>query len=99
MIKKLCSERKIKWSVHAAERLMERGISRADVLNCLEYGEIIEDYPTDYPNPSYLVFGRSLNGKVLHVVAGSNDESLFIITAYYPDTNKFEPDLKTRKRG
>ena len=24
-------------------------------------------------------------------------EALFIITAYFPSTDKFEPDLKTRK--
>lgn len=96
-IRKLCAERKIKWSLHAAQRIMERGIDRADVLSCLENGEIIEDYPTDFPNPSCLVFGYSVANKVLHVVVGSNGDMLFIITAYFPTTEKFEADLKTRK--
>ena len=63
-------------------------------MNCLENGEIIEDYP----HPSCLVYGNSLNGQALHVVVGCNDETLFMITAYYPNTDKFEADLKTRKR-
>ena len=57
MMKKLYSLRKIKWSIHAAARIQERGISRLDVLNCINNGEIIERYPDDFPYPSYLVFG------------------------------------------
>lgn len=44
-IKELCLARRIKWSTHAAKRIQERGIARADILHCLETGEIIEDYP------------------------------------------------------
>jgi len=97
LIKQLCFERKIKWSVHAATRIQERGIERTDVINCLETGEIIENYPDDFPNPSVLVFGYSVMHKVLHVVAGCDGEYLYIITSYFPTTDKFEADLKTRK--
>lgn len=44
-----CAERKIGWSLHAAEMMMIRSIERADVLNCLQNGEIIEDYPNSFP--------------------------------------------------
>ena len=37
--------------------MQERDISRADVKNGIATGEIIEDYPEDYPNPSCLIFG------------------------------------------
>lgn len=96
-IKKLCSERQIKWSVYVAARMQERGIKRTDVLHCLEDGELIEDYPTDFPHPSCLVFGYALDGKVIHVVAGCDNEYAYIITTYIPSTDKFETDLKTRK--
>lgn len=96
-IKKLCSQRKIKWSTHVAVRIQERGISRQDVLCCLENGEVIEDYPTDFPHPSCLVFGYTVNKKVLHVVAGCDGEYVYIITAYFPSLDKFEVDMKTRK--
>ena len=97
MIKQLCLERKIKWSTHAAARIRERGIRRWDVLCCLGDGEVIEDYPNDFPFPSCLVFGHGANGSVIHVIVGCDIEYLYIITAYKPDNNKFEDDLKTRK--
>ncbi|MGD9474594.1 MAG: DUF4258 domain-containing protein [Eubacteriaceae bacterium] len=50
-------ERKIKWTAHVAQRIQERDISRLDVINCISTGEIIENYPDDYPNPSCLILG------------------------------------------
>ena len=76
----------------------ERDIQRDDVKNCIQNGEIIEDYPDDFPNPSCLIFGMTLANKILHVVAGSDGTYLYIITAYYPSADKFEPDMKTRRR-
>ena len=97
-VQKLCEERSIVWSVHAAEMMMRRGISRLDVLNCLQHGEIIEDYPSSFPNPSCLVFGLTLDGKVLHAVVGLKEDILIVVTAYFPNTEKFETDLRTRRK-
>ena len=77
--------------------MQERDISRIDVKNCLLKGEIIEQYPDDFPHPSCLVFGYAANNKVIHVVVGNDGEYIYIITAYFPNTAKFEDDLKTRK--
>lgn len=33
----------------------------------------------------------------IHVVIGYDIDNVYIITAYYPNTDKFEDDLKTRK--
>lgn len=96
-IKNLCSLQKIKWSTHAAVRIQERGIRRRDVLNCINKGETIENYPDDFPHPSCLIFGYTLKGKAIHVVAGCDEEYVYIITAYYPNVEKFNDDLKTRK--
>lgn len=87
----------IKWSKHCLERMQERDISIADVKSCLQTGEIIEDYPDDFPLPSCLVYGHTKENDILHVVVGSDNNSLFFITAYFPNTDKFEKDLKTRK--
>ena len=83
---------------HAVERMHERGIKRADVISCIESGEIIEDYPGDFPNPSCLVLGFTAGHTALHTVVGIGGETLFIITAYFPDTNIFEQDLRTRRK-
>ena len=52
---KLCAESKILWTQHCLQRMQERDISRADVKNGIATGEIIEDYPDDFPNPSCLM--------------------------------------------
>lgn len=97
IIQEFCKQSKIKWSQHCLERMQERDISRHDVLNCITNGEIIEDYPEDFPNPSCLIFGYTINNSVIHVVVGKDNEFIWIITAYFPNTAKFENDLKTRK--
>lgn len=84
-------------SEHAKNRCRMRGIKQKDVRNCIMTGEIIEQYPGDFPFPSCLVFGYTLDGRVIHVVISSEGESGRIITAYIPDTKRFENDLKTRK--
>ena len=96
-MRNLCRQTKIKWSSHCLERMQERDISRQDVINCLCNGEMIEDYPDDFPHPSCLVFGYTVNHKIIHVVVGSDGECVYIITAYFTHTAKFEEDLKTRK--
>lgn len=73
---------------------MERDISRADVKKCVLEGEIIDDFP----HPSCLIFGYTINDKIIHVVAGSDGKYIYIITAYFPNTIKFEKDLKTRRK-
>lgn len=96
-IKRLCTKKKLKWSTHAASRMQERGIKRKDVVHCLETGEIIEDYPDDFPYPSCLIFGYNMDNRVIHIVAGCDGEYVYIVTAYIPSLEKFEKDLKTRK--
>lgn len=96
-IKKLCGERKIKWSTHAAARIRERGLRREDIIECIKSGEIIEDYPDDFPYPSCLIYGIALDKRIIHVVAGCDQNYVYIITAYIPNLIKFEKDLKTRK--
>ena len=97
IIKQLIKDEKIRWTNHIVVRLLQRNITQDDVLNTLLNGEIIEEYENDYPYPSCLVYGISLNNKILHVVCSSNEEELWIITAYYPDNIEWENDLKTRK--
>lgn len=97
MIQSLYDEKKLRWSAHCLERMQERDISIDDVGKCIMSGEIIENYPDDFPQPSCLVFGYTKNDKVLHTVVGSDGTILYIITAYYPNTEKFMEDLKTRR--
>ena len=97
-IQSLVQEEQILWTEHATIRIRERGIKRADVIECLRNGEIIEQYPTDTPFPSCLVRGECKNGKPLHIVVGLDfGVQCCMITAYRPDLDKWESDFKTRK--
>lgn len=95
---KTVNKGRLRWQRHALERMMERDIFRNDVKHVLLEGELIEDYPNDHPFPSGLFLGF-INGKPLHVVVGADRESewCYIVTAYRPDLEHFEPDFKTRK--
>ncbi|MDD6504917.1 MAG: DUF4258 domain-containing protein [Lachnospiraceae bacterium] len=85
------------WSTHCIERMQERDITRADIKNCIMQGEIIENYPNDFPHPSCLIFGYTVDNKVIHVVVGCDGTQIWIITVYIPNTDKFLDDLKTRR--
>ena len=38
-----------------------------------------------------------MNHRFLHTVVGSDQERIWIITAYYPDENKWSSDFRSRK--
>ena len=92
-IKSLCRQGKIQWTNHVQQRISQRDITRQNVKDAILTGAVIEEYPTDYPFPSCLILGSNR----LHVVCGIGDGILWIITAYRPSNDKWEPDLKTRK--
>ena len=88
-----------KITKHMTIRLDERNIKLRFIQNALLNGEIIEQYPNDYPYPSCLVL-YFMNEKIpIHVCVGLGDRKLWIITAYYPNTDDWEDDFKTRKAG
>ena len=85
-------------TVHAKTRLYERNISIDDVVSCISNGEIIKQYENDKPLPSCLVLGISVNNKYLHVVVSHDEEFIYLITAYYPDPEKWSKNFKTRRK-
>ena len=95
---KALSSGTIIWRKHTLERMLVRGIERAEVLEVFEKGEAIQRYEYDKPFPSTLMLGFP-NSRPIHVVV-SFDEiqgEIFVITAYEPDLTIFEPDFKTKR--
>ena len=84
-------------SLHGQIRLNERNITIDDIMNAIDNGEIIEQYPSDFPFPSCLILGISIQGIYIHIVVSMDEDKIYLITAYIPDTDKWEDDLKTRK--
>jgi len=96
-LRKLCTDDTIVLTQHLSLRLRERGIKYDDIFSAIKTGEIIEQYQGDYPYPSCLVLGTTVDNEFLHVVCGAGNDYLWIITAYYPSLDKWEHGLKTRK--
>ena len=96
-LQKICTPDNIVITIHAAKRLEQRCIRLKEILDCIFNGEIIEQYPDDYPYPSCLTLGNMNTSKPLHTVVGTNGEQLWIVTAYYPAPAKWFDDLKTRR--
>ena len=86
-------------TVHGRRRMNERGIKLRDVMHVVECGEIIEQYPDDYPFPSCLILGATNTERFLHAVVSLYDDHIYLITSYYPDETEWEPDMRTRKVG
>lgn len=85
-------------TMHGRRRMNERGILLGDVMNAVDHGEIIETYPEDYPFPSCLVLGLSIRETYLHAVVSLNEGHIYLITAYFPSPDEWEPDMKTRRK-
>ena len=96
--KAISSLNKIVITQHSRKRFAERDIGINDVQNAINSGEIIEQYPNDFPFPSCLIFGYS-EGRPIHVVASIDEGFMYIISAYVPSEEKWESDLKTRKEA
>ena len=90
---------RIRWRVHALEAMLERAIGSSQVIAVLVSGQVLEDYPDDTPYPSAL-FMAPVGGRVLHVVVAfdAHQDYAYVVTAYEPDTDHFEPDFRTRRR-
>lgn len=84
---------------HADEEMVADALSLDDVLESTTGGEIIEDYPTDHPLPSCLVYGQSVKGQHIHSVWAYNAKSgrAVLVTAYCPDPNRWT-NWRVRKR-
>ena len=85
-------------TMHGRRRMNERGILLTDVMHAVDHGEIIESYPEDYPFPSCLIVGLTIRETYLHAVVSLNENHIYLITAYFPSPDEWEPDMKTRRK-
>jgi hypothetical protein len=77
------------FSKHAVDQSIIRRISVQEVREIFADAEVIEDYPDDKYGPSCLIFGRTREGRPLHIQCSYPSRPLIsIITLYEPD-----PDL------
>jgi hypothetical protein len=70
-----------------------------EVLQALDRGEILEEYPDDVPYPSCLVLGRTATGRPIHVVCApvAAEQRVIIITTYQPDPARWDEEFRHRR--
>ena len=90
-------ENRIVWRGHALKRMLERDISRGAVKRAIQDGIIVEEYPDDFPFPSFLLLGH-YEGIPIHIVCSVNQHYRWVVTVYKPDKSKWEEDFQTRRR-
>jgi len=81
-------------------RLAGRSINRETIINSVDTYEIIEEYPEDKYLPSYLIRAE-YEDKVVHILMAidAENDNIRIITAYKPTLDKWEEDMKTRRKS
>jgi len=87
-----------RYTVHGAQQRIARNLSREDIEDAVQTGEIIEDYPRHHYNPCCLVLGRTRLGKALHIVCSCRS-IVDIIAVYEPDVSEWDTDFRTRKES
>jgi hypothetical protein len=99
-IRRCVKEGKILWTYHVNMRMRARFIPRRSIVDSYESYEIIEEYPEDKYLPSYLVHSE-YRGDIFHILFAADVEgdNVRIVTAYRPDPEEWEKDLKTRRRA
>ena len=98
MLREAAAQGRIHWHLHALERILERGISRTEVVGAIMNGEVIESYPADRPYPSCLILYVETEPVHAVVAADLTARICHVITAYRPDLEHFEPDFRTRRK-
>jgi hypothetical protein len=86
---------------HADQERYEDGLSFDEVYFSTVHGEIIEEYPTDSPYPSCLVYGDTFGGDPVHSVWAYNEENraAVLVTVYRPDPKRWLNYRSRRGRG
>ena len=82
---------RVNITMHARKEAREDRLLLDEIFLSTLNGEIIEDYPTDTPYPSCLVFGKTEQGNVVHSVwAYSADSRIAVlVTVYRPDPERW----------
>ncbi len=70
---------RVRITDHADEEASADKLTLEEVYYSLLHGEVIEDYATDRPYPSCVIFGKTFGGVAVHSVWAYNMESRWAV--------------------
>lgn len=86
---KIDSDR-FEFSKHAVDQTIIRSIGIDEVREAIRNGEIIEDYPDDKYGPTCLIYGKTNEGRPVHVQCSYPSRSVLkIVTVYEPEAERW----------
>ena len=84
-----CSRDAIRVTIHAHQEMVEENVCYDSMVEALDRGSVIENYPEHQRGPCCLVCGRDSAGRFLHVCCTTSLEVTVIITVYEPQPPKW----------
>lgn len=91
---------RVRITDHADEEADADKLTFDEIYFSVLHGEIIENYPTDKPYPSCLIYGQTFGEEPVHSVWAFNEQNLWavLITVYRPDPERWINWRKRRKK-
>jgi hypothetical protein len=99
-VRALVAQGKARISEHGYDELAADNILVVDVLDGVDTGIVVEDYPQFAKGPSVLVLQTDASGGPIHVLWGipkGSTEPAVVVTAYRPDPSRWSDDFSRRK--
>ncbi|WP_223807426.1 DUF4258 domain-containing protein [Pseudanabaena sp. UWO311] len=85
-------------SENTVHQLNSRQIELNEIIEAIANGQIIEDYPNDNDEPSYLICGLTSAGRTIHVQCSYPSSPLIKIMAVYePDSQEWNSDFTIKR--
>lgn len=97
-IQKQAAALAIRVTQHAQEEMDDEDITLDEVLSAIANGQILEDYPEHLRGPCCLLYGRTQQGRPLHIVCTTAQALLIIISVYEPRLPKWVSFTRRRER-
>lgn len=100
-IKRLVTAGAVRISEHGYDELADDDIRFRDVVERIDDGRVVEDYPGYAKGPCVLVLQEDQNGSPIHVVWGipkGRSEPAVIVTAYRPDPKQWQEGFMERRK-
>jgi hypothetical protein len=85
------SHNRIRITDHADEEARADHLSFDEIFLSVFRGQVIEDYPDDWPYPSCLIYGETFAGDPVHSVWAYREDNRWavLVTVYRPDPNRW----------
>lgn len=89
---------KVRITEHAHQEMVEESITLDEILEAVDTGHILENYPKHRRGACCLLNGLTDAGRPLHIVCTTARAVIIIITVYEPKPPKWQTPTQRRSR-